>query len=222
MTSQAARPRPRGLTAATMIAIVVLAGACTQATPSLTPSPSPSSTATATPSSAPPSPASATPVITASPTASPTPLETPCPVTKQTGNLPSDRLLNVVAASSGGFDTLTFVFGNPSLPGPAGTPTGELTLAEPPYTFGPSGLPITMVGERVLQLVFRHLSLSADTGEPVYTGPAELKPDLAVLKHAVEFDESEGQIGWYVGYDGPHCATLSTIGTSLVLSFPSP
>jgi hypothetical protein len=143
-------------------------------------------------------------------------------VTAQTGTLPSDRLVNVTASSGGGADTLTFIFGNPSIGSPAGIPMGELSLAEPPYTFGASGLPITMVGDRVLLVVFRHMSLAADTGDPVYTGPAELTPNLAVLRHAVEYDESEGVIGWYVGFDGPHCATLARAGNQVTISFPSP
>jgi hypothetical protein len=71
----------------------------------------------------------------------------------------------------------------------------------------------------VLQLRFMNMSLVADTGDPTYDGEREFKPKLAVLRHAVEFDESEGQIGWYLGYDGPGCVTLGRNGNDVTLSF---
>jgi hypothetical protein len=230
MTSNHPRRRHRTrpfLTAASLMAVLaIVLGACTQALPAVTPTPTPSPTPTAAPTASPTPSSIPTVEPTASPTAEPTPTPTveptPCPVTPQTGTLPSDRLVNVTASSGGGADTLAFVFGKSSIGSPAGTPTGELSLAEPPYTYGASGLPITMVGDRVLLVVFRHMSLQSDTGDPVYTGPADLSPNLAVLRHAVEYDESEGVIGWYVGFDGPHCPTLALAGNQVTLSFPSP
>ena len=32
------------------------------------------------------------------------------------------------------------------------------------------------------------------------------------------FDESEGQVGWYLGYDGPACVTLGREGTDVIVS----
>ena len=127
--------------------------------------------------------------------------------------------MNVVASTTADADLLTFKFGNMSVPGPGGPPVGEFTAAEPPYTFGPSGLPIEMVGEHVVQVVFRGMSIVADTGDPVYQGPPDLSPDYPALKHAVEFDESEGVVGWYVGYDGTGCVTLSRSGNDVTLTF---
>lgn len=208
---------------ATVLAMVIVAVACTQALPLATPTPSPSLNPSPSPSGSLAVSASPTLAPTATPsappTASPTPVPTPCPVVTQDGRLPSDRLVDVEASSGAGADRFIFHFGNASLPGPGGIPRGELTLAEAPYTFGPSGLPIEMTGERVIQVVFRQMSLSADTGEPVYQGPAALRPDLAALRHAVEYDESEGVIGWYIGFDGPACVTLIRSGNDVLVAF---
>jgi len=179
-------------------------------------SPSPSAAPSASPSLAPPS---ATAIASPSAPASATPTPTPCPVTATRIAPPTDRLVDVTASTAGDQDQLVFTFGNMSVPGPGGPPTGRLTVAKKPYTEGPSGRPIDMQGERVLQVVFQGMSLVADTGDPVYTGPPELQPDLTALKHAVEFDESEGVIGWYVGFDGPGCVTISRDGNDVIVAF---
>jgi hypothetical protein len=212
---------------ATIVALT--AGACSGGAATV----SPGEAAVGSPSAAPPSasastgptsPPTSTPTTapTAKPTATPTPtaVPTPCPVPAKIGTLPSDRLVNVKTSTDTDSDALTFVFGNMSVPGPGGPPKSRLTTAHPPYTYGPSGLPITMVGEHVLQVVFQQMSIVADTGDPVFTGQPVLTPDLSSLKHAVEFDESEGVVGWYVGYDGPGCVTVEHAGKTITLRFP--
>jgi hypothetical protein len=206
-----------------IVLTAMLIGACSAAAPSTSPSGSPSAppATTASPSaSTSPSPtptASPTATPTAAPTASPT-AAAACKIKPVTGPLPSDRLVNVTASTTADADVLTFHFGNMSVPGPGGPPRRELSKAKKPYTFGPSGKPIKMQGEHVAQVVFRGLSLQSDTGDLVYTGPAKLTPDFPALKHAVEYDESEGVIGWYVGYDGTGCATLSRHGDDVMLT----
>jgi hypothetical protein len=204
-------------------AVLILATGCTQAVVPETPSPSPSASATATVVPATPTPApTATPTTAPTATPTPTPEPTPCPVVAEDGRAPSDRLLDVGFQSGGGVDTFTFHFGRNSIGSPAGPPTGEMSLAEPPYTEGPSGLPIDMDGQRVLQVVFRQMSLSSDTGDLVYKGPPEVRPDLQSLKHAVMYDQSEGVIGWYLGYDGTDCVTLTRAGNDVTVSFVHP
>ena len=58
------------------------------------------------------------------------------------------------------------------------------------------------------------MSLQNDAGEETYTGAREMRTDdpSRSLRHVVIFDESEGQIGWYIGYDGPACVTLGREG----------
>jgi hypothetical protein len=211
---------PRHSTIGLLLAAVLI-GACSAAAPSTSPSASPSAPAEAT--ATPPASATPSPAPTASPTATPAPTASPtaavaCKIKRVTGPLPSDRLVNVTASTTADADVLTFHFGNMSVPGPGGPPRRELSKAKKPYTFGPSGKPIKMQGEHVAQVVFRGLSLQADTGDPVYTGPAKLTPGYPALKHAVEYDESEGVIGWYVGYGGTGCATLSRHGNDVMLT----
>jgi len=188
----------------------VSASAAVVQSPSAAFSPAPTS---ATPSET----AGATPIATPAPTATPVP--TPCPVKAARFVPPSDRLLTVSASTSGDQDLLIFGFGNPSIESPGGPPKGEFSVAKQPYTEGASGRPIKMQGDRVVQIVYRGMSLQADTGDPVYQGTRELQPDLDALKHAVEYDESEGVIGWYAGFDGPGCITVSREGKNVIVAF---
>jgi hypothetical protein len=128
-------------------------------------------------------------------------------------------MTDIVISSTDEADLMTFVFGNASLPGPAGQPRGDLMIADPPYTQSGSGQEIKMRGEHVLQLRFIHMSLSADTGDLTYNGPDAFEPNLPVLRHAVQFDAFEGQIGWYIGYDGPGCVTLGRDGNNVTVAF---
>jgi hypothetical protein len=118
-----------------------------------------------------------------------------------------------------GSDLVRFQF-SPGSPTPAGAPMGSLEIATPPFTEGASGLPIDLQGDHALQIVFRHMSLQNDAGEETYTGAREMRTDdpSRSLRHAVIFDESEGQIGWYIGYDGPACVTLGREGADVVVS----
>ena len=176
--------------------------------PSVAPTPSASPSVSATPS---PSPSAAT--------ASPT-IAAACPVESQTGLLPSDRMTNVEIAALPGRDVVRFSFGKRSLQ-PTGPSTGSLDAAKPPFTGGASGLPIDLKGGHAVQVVFRGMSLQNDVGQLAYDGPREFEvtdPSRS-LRHLVLFDESEGQLGWYAGYDGPGCVSLAREGDSILLTF---
>ncbi len=205
----------------TMLLVTFVAAACGPAGSSVTP---PASAASAAPSPSPSAAPSAIPApsSTATPTAAPTasPAATPVAcVVPQTGTLPSDRLTGIKVTAGATSDSLTFRFGNPSL-GPAGVPQGSIQAAEPPYTQAGSGATIAVEGDHVLQMRFERMSLSNDAGQETYTGPTEIKPDLQGLRHAVEYDASEGVIGWYVGYNGNGCVTLVTTGNDVTLTIP--
>jgi hypothetical protein len=142
-----------------------------------------------------------------------------CAVVPSAGQLPSDRLIDVKVSRSSDGDHLTFVFGNPSLPGPPAPPEGSLAVAKPPFTLAASGAPIVVTGQHVVQIRFTGMSLSNDAGEETYAGPHGIEePDLPALRHAVLYDYSEGVVGWYVGYDGPGCVTLARDGTNVVVT----
>ena len=132
--------------------------------------------------------------------------------------MPSDRLTDLKVATDATSDRLTFVFGPASLSNPGGPPKGSLDSAKPPYTQAGSGAPIVVVGEHVLQLRFTGMSLQNDAAEEMFTGPTEVKPKLPALRHAVQFDASEGAIGWYIGYAGSGCVVLGQDGTNLTVT----
>ena len=216
------RPVHRALGGLLVVSALFIA-ACTQvappppsASPSASPSPSASASPSASTAAVSPSPV-ATIVASASPSATPVP--TICPIDEQQGNLPSDRLLDMKVGTSDTADTLTFVFGRSSLGNPAGQPVGDLIVATKPYTEGASGRPIRMEGDRVIQVRFMHMSLQNDVGQETYQGPASVKPDLPALRQATLYDAFEGQMGYYIGFDGPGCATLARAGQNVVLTF---
>jgi len=209
--------RRLNLVASLLGGTTLVVAACAGATPSASPSASASS-----PSPAPTATPSPTPTPSPSPTASaaPSPSQAagPCAVEPQTGTLPSDRFTSLVITSGPKADRLTFAFGNESLPGPAAPPVGSLEVALPPFTAAASGRPIDLLGQHAIAVKFSGMSLSNDVGQPTYDGPSEYKPNLPAVKEAVLFDASEGQIGWYVGYDGDGCVTLARVGNTITVS----
>lgn len=207
----------RLLLAGVVLSLVAAGCATTGSGPSRVPgasgsaAPSPSSVASVSPTTAPSVASSSTPSPTVAPSVA------SCDALPQTVLLPSDRFTDLSHTSGASADRLTFVFGNPSLPGPAGPPKGALEVAESPYTLAGSGATIDVFGEHVVQVRFSGMSLSNDVGQPTYAGPAGVEPDLRALRHAVMFDASEGVIGWYVGYDGSGCLTLVRDGNEVTL-----
>jgi hypothetical protein len=83
-------------------------------------------------------------------------------------------------------------------------------------------MPIEMTGQHVVQVRFQHMSLQNDAGQPTYDGRLEFRPGFASLKDVVNFDMSEGQVGWLVGWDGPGCPTLTTTGQNVTIAIPHP
>jgi hypothetical protein len=202
-----------------IVATLVLGGCAS--TPAPTPSrplPVPSSSA-ATAGASPSAPASA-PTATTSPTSS-IATQAPCPVTSQTGLLPSDRLVDLSISATPTHDLLTFIFAASS-PGPAGPPRGTLEAANPPFSFAGSGQQFALLGEHAVQLRFTGMTIASESGEATYQGPTDVKPALTVLREAIQYDASEGIIGWDVGYDGPGCVTLVREGNDVTVMFAHP
>lgn len=200
-----------------LMGLALLAAACGTTTPSSQASPS----ATAAPSSvAPSSPAPSSAVPTAAPSLASA--AAVCPIAPQTGRLPSDRLVDVVIGAAAGADVVTFVFGDDSLPGPPTAPEGTLETADPPFTAGASGEPVEVGGEQVALIRFVGMSVANDVGQPVYEGAMEFRPDFPALRHVVNMEMFEGVVGWYVGYDGPGCVTLSSDGRNVSVTIDHP
>jgi hypothetical protein len=189
------------------------------------PAPSPSGAASATglpPATPAASDAIATPASDAPSTVAPSARPSECTEPTTTLELPSDRLTDLRVSSTSDADRLTFVFGNPSLPGPAQPPTGELEATVPPYTSAGSGETIAMTGDHVVSVGFSGMSLQNDVGQETYGGPPSIQPDLPALRQAALFDASEGSIGWYVGYDGAGCLAFEVTGNEVTLTIGHP
>jgi hypothetical protein len=139
----------------------------------------------------------------------------------QTGLLPSDRLVDLAVSSTATHDLLNFVFAA-STPGPAGPPRGTLEPAAPPFSFAGSGLEFTLLGQHTVQLRFSGMTIASESGEATYRGPMDVKPDLTVLREAIQYDASEGIVGWYVGYDGLGCVTLVRDGNDVTVLIAHP
>ena len=206
------------LGAAAVVAIV--ASACG----SDTPSPSPSGSASAVPAS-PPVAASDNAAASVSPapgaTVSPAPGAVACVVKPEVGQLPSDRVVSVKVSRSPTVDFVTFVFDDGSL-SPAGPPRGELTAAEPPFTDGPSGLPIDLQGQHALQVRMSGMSLYNDVGQPTFQGDRDIQANMPALRQVVMYDEFEGIAAWYIGYDGNGCVDLVRDGTDITVTIAHP
>lgn len=194
---------------------VVACGSSATATPTVSQATAPS--LVPSPSAAPSPTTEATATAPATPTASASAVA--CAVEHQSGLLPSDRMTNVEILGPPGRDVVRFSFGPRSLE-PKGPATGTLDVATPPFTGGASGQPIDLTGEHALQVVFRGMSLQNDVGQLAYDGPREftVTDPARSLRHLVLYDESEGQLGWYVGYDGPSCVTLTRQGDTIELA----
>ncbi len=207
--------------AAYALLVAMVAGCLSTTVPSATPAgpigaPSEAAGGSGSPDVSPSSSVSLAPsAATVVPTSTPV---TPCAIATQRVRPPTDRLLDIIVKGNTSADLVRFVFGEASLEGSGGTPTATLQRAKRPYTQAGSGKPIAVLGQRVAQLRFDHMSNTNDIGEPTYQGPPEVQPKLPTLRDAVLFDDSEGVVAWYIGFDGPGCATLSLRGNEVIVT----
>jgi len=208
--------RPGRLATVVLAGLALSAAACSPAPADV----APTSIVTAAPSPSPSPTLIAASTATLAPTASPASpsAATACLGSPQTALLPSDRFTDLQVSTGATADKLTFVFGNPSLPGPTVPPNGSLDAAKAPYTQAGSGAKIVVTGGHVVQIRFTGMSLQSDAGEETYAGPAELKPTFPALRHAVLYDASDGVVGWYIGYDGTGCLTLARVGSNVTVT----
>ena len=193
-----------------LLAVVVLA-ACSPVA-RLSPSPAASSAPPASPSPSPAASASAA----ASPSVAPSVAFAACDLPTWHKTLPSGRLVKVEAATAVGLDTLTFQFA-PGGDNP-GTPTGDITIAKPPFTEGSSGQAMTVAGDQFLQVRFDKMDLVDAAGNDIYSGQRDLKSGFPALRQAVMFDESEGVVGWYVGLAAPTCVSVASDPAGLTIT----
>lgn len=196
-----------------LLLVVVVLAACSPVV-RLSTVPSPASAAPVSPSPTPTVTASAP--AAASPSVAPSVSFAACDLPTWHKTLPSGRLVKVQAATAAGLDTLTFQFAaggdNP------GTPTGDITIAKPPFTQGASGQAMTVAGDQFLQVRFDKMDLVDAAGNLIYTGQRDLKSGFPALRQAVMFDESEGVVGWYVGLAAPTCVSVASDPAGLTVT----
>jgi hypothetical protein len=94
---------------------------------------------------------------------------------------------------------------------PAGEPVTHLAAAAPPFSGGPSGALIDVAGTRFIELRFSGMVIADETGAPNFNGLRDQELELPALKQVTLYDESEGVVGWYVGFEGPGCVSLLTL-----------
>lgn len=122
-------------------------------------------------------------------------------------------LKDVRAAAHEGFDRVVFEFEVPQ--GQAGAiPRYLLRPVEPPFNKDPSDEPMEVSGRYFLALNLQGASgvdLSGENFRQVYTGPKQLKPDLAVLVELEEQGDSESTINWVFGLNKVSCPSVTTL-----------
>lgn len=198
-------------TATTVLALVVLLGACgssgggskagsssTTRRTTTTTATTPSTTTTAPPSTRPPS------------TTAPCSFTGTTTTSQQTATVAGNfRLRSVNVAPGACTDTVTFGFASAA---GAGAPPYEISLVSPPFAQAASGEPITLPGRTFLKVRFSPAwTYDVQSGAAVYSGPNRIEPTgTAVTRALVMSDASEGVVTWLVGMDGSGAYRVSS------------
>jgi hypothetical protein len=106
-------------------------------------------------------------------------------------------------------DTLQFTFTQ-------GTPPFQvLTQSGTDFTEDPSGKPVTLAGTDGAAIV-----LTGFRGDQSnYKGDKKLKSSGPRLIEVVELGDSEGNVSWGVGLNGPSCTIVTSGGSTLSFHF---
>ena len=176
---------------------------------------SPSATAAARPSAS----ATSVPTAAASPGSSPA---TACPRTTGGNASNQAQLVAVRVAHQPGFDRVVFEFGQSTAPGPFGMPAYTIETAS--SLSGPSGQPVTLMGNALFGARFGNASTQNPNGTPSYTGSNDLKPTTALIKEVKIVEDFERVLRWGIGLDHLACPTMLELAGPfrLVVDFPTP
>ena len=108
---------------------------------------------------------------------------------------------------SGDTFQLTFVTGTP--------PYQSITQSDTDFNDDPSGKKVTLAGTDGTRIV-----LTGFRGDQSnYKGEKKFKSTGPRLLEVVELGDSEGNVSWGVGLDGPSCAEISSDGSTLTFHF---
>lgn len=169
--------------------------------PTPTGAPTPSATTTSTPAPTPP------------PT--PTPAPTCAPVDYATF-VASDRLTNLALAPGAAGDLLGFTL--VTSPGSPVRPHLTVILAEPPFTFGGSGLPFAVAGTHHIRVKFEGMTHVDESQNLVYVGPDDLVGSGGPIRQVVLEEAFESYVTFIVGYDGEGCVALQVTPTLVTIA----
>ncbi len=199
------------LSAAALVTILLVG--CGQ---TVSPAPSAPAIGSSSPSAGAASPGAASPGA-ASPGAS------DCPIAATDGPLPSDRLVSVAVRDALAGDAVIFSFARPGAFVGPNRPTGHLEEATPPFTFDPSGEPLTIGGQRFIRVRFEGQTLADDAGAAVYTGDRRI-PIGRVAAEVVNEGAYEGVSSWLIGFDPAACVSLDTdpsgLDVAVIIALP--
>lgn len=140
-------------------------------------------------------------------TPAPSPGAFGCPVQVLAGATPTSRLVDVQLTRQGAFDRVTFVFAPGGPPSPA-TDSALIVrpVGHPPGTDA-NGNPLTMAGERFIEVRFRDMALVGPEGGPSFIGSRDLTAQGAV-REVIEIEESRLALDWLIGTTAPGCARV--------------
>ena len=120
----------------------------------------------------------------------------------------------------GTFDRVTFTFRNPQ------PVIVRAEYVNPPVLADPSGQPVPVAGNAVLQLVMSNASgvdLSTDPPTDTYTGPTRIEANLPNVVEVVETGDFESVLSWAIGVrSGAGGATAQVLAnpTRVVVDIP--
>lgn len=117
-----------------------------------------------------------------------------------------------------GYDRVVFEFEG------AGIPEFRMRRGQPPFTFDPSGLPMTVRGRAFLVIVMHGGTRITPEGEETYTGPTTFVPGFPRLRQLRQAGDFEAVSEWVVGMTGPACHRLFVLRdpTRIVLDLQHP
>lgn len=215
--------RTGSLLAIALTAILILAGCGTGTrTPSAEPSAStpPPESAFASASEIPSSIASESATVAPSPTETGLETQPPSglppfacdtPAIEAVGAVDQAVITDVRVGQHADFDRVVFEFDQGRAGGPPGVPAYALRLAEPPLTQTPSGLPMSVPGSRVLEVVLQGGTKLDENSQPVYDGATRFDPNYPTLTALYEAGDFEAVSNWYIGLAKQPCLRVLTL-----------
>lgn len=165
--------------------------------PASTETPNPAASAEASPSAAP------SPSVQPSPERSPS-SELPAFLCEQTitSAATANSVVNLVDVRVGthsGYDRIVFEYAGDYVP------RVEVRIAEEPFTRDPSGLPMTVNGSPVYEIVITGGTKVDVSGSATYTGPTDFQPGYKQVYQLTERGDFEAVNSWYLGVNGGTC-----------------